>query len=115
MGRLRPVLVALFVLYLVMLAVYASVQLLRNMQPLLSWLGLLLAAAGPLAYFCWNRLAKPHSGKQQPLGFTLVSGLGLAVTMTLSWRHGNSAGMIHAWAGLALVGWVGYLRWLRDD
>ncbi|NNE05373.1 MAG: hypothetical protein HKN15_06585 [Xanthomonadales bacterium] len=85
------------------------------MQPLLSWVGLLLAAAGPLGYFGWNGLAKPRLEKQQPLGFTLVSGLGLAVTMTLSWRHGEAAGMIHVWAGLALIGWVGYLRWLRDD
>ncbi|NIP17299.1 MAG: hypothetical protein GWM87_03425 [Xanthomonadales bacterium] len=83
------------------------------MEPLLSWLGLALAALGPLSYLVWTRITKPAQTTLHPVEYSVVCGLGVAITMAVSWRHGDAAGWIHAWAGLSLIGWVVYLRWYR--
>lgn len=41
----------------------------------------------------------------------MFGGLGLALTMTVSFRYGEVAGSMHIWAGITLLGWLVYLRW----
>jgi peroxiredoxin len=108
---LRSVFVSAFTAYLAVASAYALVQLARGMEPLLAWLGMTLAALGPLAFFTWVMLAKPARTVRHPVEYSVISALGLAIAMAVSWRHGAAAGMIHVWAGLAVVGWIVYLRW----
>lgn len=54
-------------------------------------------------------------GLRPALGYTVLSGLGLAVAMSQSWKFGPVAGWVHLWAGLAFIAWVGYQRFLRRD
>ncbi len=111
MNLLRSVFITLFVAYVTVLSILGLVQLLRGAEPVLSWLGLALAALGPLAFFAWIYLAGPARTERHPVEFSVVSGLGLAICLASAWRHGPAAGVAHAWAGLALVGWLVYLRW----
>lgn len=98
--------------YLLAAGIYGLVQLVRGATPELSWLGLTLAALAPLA-----RLGIELTSRELPprpsLGYTVLSGLGMAITLTMSWRYGPAAGWVHLWAGAAFVGWVVYLRLLR--
>jgi hypothetical protein len=98
--------------YLLATGGWALVQLVRGAEPELSWLGLVLAALAPFA-----RLGIELTSRELPprpsVGYTALSGLGLAITMTLSWKHGPAAGTLHLWAGAAFIGWVVYLRLLR--
>ena len=111
MNFLKSAYISAFVFYLLCVSAYAITQLIRGTDPVLSWLGMALAAMGPLAFFAWVFIRKPARTVQHPLGYTIISGLGLAVTMAMSWRHGDAAGIIHIWSGLALVSWIVYLRW----
>lgn len=91
------------------LSIYATVQLGRGMTPTLSWAGLLVAAGAPLT----GILAHRDFETRPPLIFTACSGLGLAITMVMSHRFGPAAGQIHVWAGVALISWFAWVRWLR--
>jgi peroxiredoxin len=51
--------IAVFPVYLAATSIHALVQLARGADPLLAWLGVSLAALGPLAFFAWVLLAKP--------------------------------------------------------
>lgn len=93
-----------------LLSIYATLQLSRGMTPALSWAGLLLAAGAPLAGILTHRDFKTRP----PLAWTACSGLGLAVTMLMSYRFGPAAGLIHLWAGAALIAWFAWVRWLRQ-
>lgn len=114
MGQLRTVLVGFYTFYLAAASIYALTAWQRGI-PALSCVGLLLAAGSPLAGIGWQRRCQAHLNREQALGFSMVSGIGLAMTMAISWRFGEVAGNNHVWAGLALVGWVAYLRWLRGS
>jgi peroxiredoxin len=93
------------------LFIQALLQLFRGQQPPLSWLGLALAAGAPALFFAWLYLGRRARTPRHPLGVSVLSGLGLAVTMTMNWRYPVSTGIIHIWAGLCLLGWFAYLRW----
>ena len=114
MRQLRTVLVGAYAFYLAAASIYALIAWQRGI-PALSCVGLLLAAGSPLAGISWQGRGQAYLNKEQALGFTMVSGFGLAMTMPLSWRCAELAGNNHVWAGLALVGWVAYLRWLRGS
>lgn len=91
---------------------YGTVQLLRGVDPALSWLGLTLAALPPMV--CVILDLQPAADDPRPaLGYTVLSGLGLAVAMSQSWRYGPAAGWVHIWAGAAFISWVVYARFLR--
>jgi len=92
-----------------LLTIYAAVQLYRGAPQTVSWLGLLLAAAAPLAGILTHR----DTQTRPPLLWTIISSLGLAVTMTMSYRFGHAAGETHIWAGVALIAWFAWVRWLR--
>jgi hypothetical protein len=110
MNFIRLSFIFLFVALLVLVSLYAAVQLGRNMTPWISWLGLLLAATTPLIFLALDRFqTKPI----QPIAFSSICGLGVAIAMTSSWKHGNAAGMVHIWAGICLIGWFVYLKWYR--
>ena len=111
MNFLKSLYVSVFVFCLLGASAYALTQLIRGMDPVLAWLGMALAALGPLAFLAWVFIRKPARTAHHPVGYSIISGLGLAMTMAMSWRHGDAAGMIHIWAGLALVSWIVYLRW----
>jgi hypothetical protein len=100
-----------FVAWLAQLSVYGLIQLARGMEPLLSWIGLLLNAMGPLLFFTRELLFKTPRTFRHPLGYSVLCGLGLAMTMAMSFRHGPAAGHLHVWAGITLIGWIAYLRW----
>ena len=108
---LRSVFISGFMGYLMVVFGYASVQLIRGMEPAWSWLGMALAALGPLAFFGWIFVTGPARTAHHPVGYSIVTGLGLAITMTMSWRYGEAAGLVHVWTGLVLIGWVIYLLW----
>lgn len=111
MAFLRSAFISVFVAYLYAATAYALFQLLQASEPAGSWAGLLLAAGAPAAFFTWVFLARPPRTAAHPLGISIASGLGLAITMAMSWRYGDAAGPVHTWAGAALISWVLFLRW----
>lgn len=113
MNLLKSVFISVFILWLSLVGLYALTQTIRGMEPLLSWLGLGLSAFTPLAFFIKTYLFKTPRTSRHPLEYSTVSGLGLVLTMAMSYRYGPAAGAIHVWAGLNLVGWVVYLRWYK--
>jgi peroxiredoxin len=111
MGFLRSVFISAFVAFLYLALGYALVELIRGMSPVGSWAGLAIATAGPAAFFTWVFLYQPARTSRHPLAITIVSGLGLAITMAMSFRYDTAAGIVHFWAGLAFIGWVLFVRW----
>jgi peroxiredoxin len=108
---LRSFFISFFLLIILTLSLYALMMLLQGKPPALSWLGLALAAGTPMTFFARVLFSPRSVAVDQPLGTTALTGLGLAITMAVSWRYGDAAGMTHAWAGICLIGWVIYLRW----
>jgi len=108
---LKSVFISGFVTWLVVLSLYAFTQLVRGSEPLLSWLGLALAAFSPLVFFIKAFTFKSPRTRRHPVEYSVLSGLGVVITMAISHRYGQSAGIIHVWAGLTLLGWLVYLRW----
>jgi peroxiredoxin len=100
--------------WLVLVSVYSFLQLVTGSIPLLSWLGLTLSAIAPLGFFVNVFLFRSPRTSRYLFEYTLLSGLGMAITLAISFRHGTAAGLIHVWAGLTLIGWVTYLRWYSD-
>jgi len=92
-------------------SVYAVIQLARGTEPLLSWAGLALSAFAPLAFFLKAFLFKSPRTPRHPLEYSILSGLGLVMTLAISSRYGQAAGAIHVWAGITLLAWLIYLRW----
>lgn len=88
----------------------ASFNLVMAAEPALSWLGLLLTTAAPLAMLALIQASRTRRGRLHPLGFTTMSGLGVAICMAMSWRHGQAAGIVHIFAGASLILWVAYVR-----
>lgn len=113
MNRISSVFVPVYVSYLVVILVFVAIAFLKGLYPALSLLGLWLAVSSPLAFFCWMGLARPRLKIHHFPAFSMVCGIGLAITMTMSWRFGAVAGNNHIWAGLALIGWAAYLRWFK--
>jgi hypothetical protein len=92
-----------------LVAIWAMVQLSRGLAPALSWVGVLLASGAPLVGLL------THRGPQRPpLAWTAACGLGVAITMAVSYRYGEAAGTAHVWAGCALIAWFAWVRWRPD-
>ena len=111
MNLIKSVFISGFITWLAMLSIYAFTQLIRCTEPLLSWLGLALAAFAPLVFFIKAFAFKSPRTRRHPVEYSILSGLGLAVTMAVSFRYGYAAGLMHVWAGITLIGWLFYLRW----
>jgi peroxiredoxin len=108
---LRAVFISAFTTYLGVSFIFAVIHLIRQQTPVLSWLGLALAAAAPIAFLACLYLARPARTARHPVAVSLVCGLGLAITMMMNRRFGASSGAVHIWAGICLIGWFAYLRW----
>jgi peroxiredoxin len=111
MSLLRSIFISLFITWLTVVSIYSLLQLLRGMEPLLSWAGLALTVLAQLAFFAWIFAARPLKTARHPVEYSIASALGLVITMVVSWRYGQAAGMVHAWAGFSVVMWFLYLRW----
>ncbi|MDH3902495.1 MAG: peroxiredoxin family protein [Xanthomonadales bacterium] len=111
MNLLKSVFISAFVTWLTLLSLYAFSRLALGTEPLLSWLGLALTAFAPLVFFLKAFLFKSPRTPRHPVEYSVLSGLGLAITMATSFRYGQAAGEIHIWAGVTLLAWLAYLRW----
>ena len=111
MNLLKSIFISSFITWLAFVTIYAIIELARGMQPLLSWLGLALAAGAPLAFFIKIFISKSARTPRHPVEYSILSGAGLALTMAISYRYGDAAGAIHIWAGITLLAWLVYLRW----
>ena len=111
LNLLKSVFISGFITWMTVLSLYAFTQLARGTEPLLSWLGLCLATFTPLVFFIKAFLFKSPRTPRHPVEYSIVSGLGLALTMGMSYRYADAAGHIHVLAGITLVAWLVYLRW----
>jgi hypothetical protein len=96
-----------------LVAAWALLKLAHAAEPRLSWFGLALTALGPLSFLTRQYLAGSNRKQPHHLGYTTVAGLGLGICMALSWRFGTAAGSVHIWAGVSLLAWVAYLRFIQ--
>lgn len=78
--------------------------------PLMLGLGLLLAAAVPLAFLLRQAL-RPQPGKQHPVMVSVGCGLGCVMIMVAIQRFGEQHQWVLVPALAALCGWMGYQRW----
>jgi len=111
LNLLKSIFISCFVSWLALLTIYAFTQLAKGAEPLLSWLGLALAAFAPLAFFIRAFVAKSARTPRHPVEYSILSGAGLALTMAMSYRYGDAAGILHIWAAITLLAWLTYLRW----
>jgi len=111
LNLLKSIFISAFVTWLALISLYALTQLTRGMEPLLSWLGLTLTTLAPLVFFLKAFLFRSARTPRHPVEYSILSGLGLVLTMAMSFRYGQAAGVIHIWAGITLLGWLAYLRW----
>jgi hypothetical protein len=110
MNFLRIIIFILLLCLALVSCIFAGVQIWLDQRPFLSWLGLLLASAAPLAYVIIRYSLKDHAQELHPMVFSCISGLGVAISMTASWKYGDSAGQIHIWSAGCLLAWILYLR-----
>jgi hypothetical protein len=110
---IRGILTWLLVLWLLAATAAAVWMLVSAAPPWSTWAGLLLAGAPPLLYLVRTHVLRKTDSMPEPLGFSIICGLGVAISMAASWRFGPAAGSAHVAAGACLIGWVIYLRWLR--
>jgi len=111
LNLLKSVFISTFITWLTVISIFAFTQLVRGAEPLFSWAGLALAALSPLMLFIKAYLAKSPRTPRHPVEYSVLSGLGLVLTMVASYRYGDAAGSIHVWAGVTLLAWLVYLRW----
>ena len=111
MNLFKSVFISAFLTWLAVISLYSLARLAGGAEPLFSWFGLGLAALSPLAFFIKAFLFKSPRTRRHPVEYSILSGLGLALTMAMSFRYGESAGNVHVWAGVTLLGWLVYLRW----
>jgi hypothetical protein len=109
---IRDFYTGIFAMTVFLLSIYALLQIVRGTPPALSWLGLFFSAISPLSFLVSYRFLKIRK-HENPIVFSLLCGMGVAICMTASSKYGNAAGSTHIWAGLCLVAWVLYLRLLR--
>ncbi len=111
MNLLKSIFISGFVTWLTLVTIYAVVELARGMEPMLSWLGLALTAFAPLVFFIKAFVAKSARTPRHPVEYSILSGAGLALTMAMSYRYGEAAGIVHIWAFITLLAWLAYLLW----
>jgi peroxiredoxin len=107
----KSVFISGFVTWLALVSLYALTQLIRGMEPIISWLGLALSAFAPLTFFIKVFLFRSPRTERHPIEYSILSGIGLVLTMAMSYRYADAAGAIHIWAGITLLLWLAYLRW----
>jgi len=107
----KPVITAALAAWLSLACAYGIVQSVRDTGPLVSWLGLVLCASGPLLFLLGSRLSAVQRTRRSAFAYSVVCGLGLALTLAMSYRYGPAAGSAHVWAGITLLAWLVYLRW----
>jgi len=107
---LKTIFTRCFVIWLGLVALYASVQIFRGIDPSLSWIGLDLTALSLLLFFISYLKNDAPVNRNHILVYTLISGLGLVICMAVSYRYQQAAGIIHIWAGATFIGWVGIVR-----
>jgi peroxiredoxin len=103
LNLLKSIFISGFVTWLAVVSLYAFTQLVRGTEPLLSWLGLALTAFAPLVFFIKAFTFKSPRTPRHPVEYSVLSGLGLVLTMAMSARYGQAAGAIHVWAGITLL------------
>ena len=103
MNLLKPAFVIAFVVWLCFAGVFALVQIAVGTEPTASWLGLALSAFTPLAYLISVFVFRLSRNERPSLVYSILTGLGLAVTMAMSWRYDQAAGYAHIWAGISLA------------
>ncbi len=108
---IRSTFISAFTGYVGIALVYALWQLIRGVEPALSWLGLALAAGAPMAFIAWLYLASRARTPHHPVAVSVMCGLGTVITLATNSRYGAASGIVHIWAGLCLLGWFVYLRW----
>ena len=106
MNLLKSIFISGFVTWLAVVSLYAFTQLVRGTEPLLSWLGLALTAFTPLVFFIKAFTFKSPRTPRHPVEYSVLSGLGLVLTMAMSARYGPAAGALHVWAGITLQAWL---------
>jgi peroxiredoxin len=111
LNLLKSIFISAFIGWLAVISGSALIQLSSGSEPLLSWLGLSLAARPPLFFFIKAFLASSPRTARHPVEVSVPSALGLAITMAVSYRYGEAAGNLHVWAGITVLGWFTYLRW----
>ena len=111
MNLLKSIYISTFVTWLAVMSVFAFIQIARGAEPVLSWVGLALSAFAPLTFFIKAFLIKSPRTPRHPVGYSALSGLGLAMTVVISSRYEQAAGLIHIWAGITVLAWLVYLRW----
>jgi len=102
---------AAFLAWLTGAAGYGVWQTLHGSTPRLPWLGLILTASAPLVYVLRTFAGRPGPNiGTHPVEYSVVAGLGLAVTLAMAWRFGPGAGNAHIWAGTTFVLWWAFLK-----
>jgi len=110
----KPVITAVLAAWLAAAGAYGIVLAVRGTGPLLSWLGLVIGVAGPLSFLARTSLPATTQTRHVAFGHSIVCGLGLALTLAMSYRYGPAAGNAHVWAGVTLLAWLVYLRWFSN-
>jgi len=113
MNYSRQIFVFLLALITISLFSLAVVKLWQGKYPAMSWLGLMLASAAPPLYLAIKLFYRRQAISLPSIGFSILCGLGLAISMTSSWKYGGAAGNAHLGAGLCLVLLFVYLRWIE--
>ena len=114
MDRLKPLFISVFLVATALLSIYGLLQMARGVAPIMLWLGLTVAALPPMLFFIWLVIFRPPRTSNNPLAVTLISALGVVISMVYFWRYPNLDGLGFFWAALVFVSWVVYLRWYSN-
>ena len=114
MDRLKPLFISVFLVATALLSIYGLLQMVRGVAPIMLWLGLTVAALPPTLFFTWLVIFRPPRTSNNPLAVTLISALGVVISMVCAWRYPNLDALGFFWAALVFVSWVVYLRWYSN-
>ena len=114
MDRLKPLFISVFLVATTLLSIYGLLQMARGVAPIMLWLGLTVAALPPTLFFTWLVIFQPPRTSNNPLAVTLISALGVVISMVCAWRYPNLDALGFFWAALVFVSWVVYLRWYSN-
>ena len=114
MDRLKPLFISIFLVATALLSIYGLLQMARGVAPIMLWLGLTVAALPPTLFFTWLVIFQPPRTSNNPLAVTLISALGVVISMVYFWRYPNLDALGFFWAALVFVSWVVYLRWYSN-
>ena len=88
MERLKPLFISTFIAISAAFSMYGIIQMARGVQPTMLWLGLAVAALPPALFFTWLMITRPPRTSNHPIPITLVSALGVVISMVSAWRYG---------------------------